>query len=44
MDSFLNRMIPLSLAVPFIFLGTGLLLHLYSFLVFILKRRNIDEL
>jgi hypothetical protein len=42
-DSFLRGMIPLTLAVPFIFLGTGLLLHLYSFLTFILKRRNTDE-
>ena len=41
--SYLNGMIPLALAVPFIFLGIGLLLHLYSFLVFIIKRRNDDE-
>jgi hypothetical protein len=42
-DSFLNGMIPLTLAVPFIFLGTGLLLHLYSFLIFVLKRRTPDD-
>jgi hypothetical protein len=42
-DSFLNGMIPLTLAVPFIFLGTGLLLHLYSFLIFVLRRRTPDD-
>jgi len=42
-SSYLNGMIPLALAVPFIFLGIGLLLHLYSFLVFIINRRNDDE-
>jgi hypothetical protein len=43
-DSFLRGLIPLSLAVPLIFLTTGLLLHLYSFLIFILKRRNTDDI
>ena len=42
-DSFLKGMIPLSFAVPLIFLGVGSLLHLYSFLVFIIKRRDDDE-
>jgi len=43
-NSYLNGMLPLVLAVPFIFLGIGLLLHLYSFLIFIINRRNDDEL
>jgi hypothetical protein len=42
--SFLRGMIPLTLAAPFIFLAAGLLLHLYSFLNFFVKRRNVDEL
>jgi hypothetical protein len=43
-DSFLRGMIPLTLAVPLIFLCTGLLLHLYSFLIFILNRRVSDDI
>jgi hypothetical protein len=42
-DSYLNGMIPLVLAVPFIFLGAGILLHLYSFLVFVINKRGDDE-
>jgi hypothetical protein len=42
-DSFLNGMIPITMAVPFIFLATGLLLCLYSFLAFAVKRRNVDD-
>jgi len=42
-NTYLNGMIPLVLAVPFIFLGIGLLLHVYSFLVFIINRRKDDE-
>jgi hypothetical protein len=41
--SFLRGMIPLTWAVPFIFLTAGILLYLYSFLIFIIKRRNVDE-
>jgi hypothetical protein len=41
--SFLKDMLPVSLAAPLIFLGLGLLLHLYSFLVFVSKRRDNDE-
>jgi hypothetical protein len=42
-DSFLRGMIPVALAVPLIFLGLGALLHLYSGLVFITKRRSDDD-
>jgi len=39
-DSFLQNRLPLSLAVPLIFSTVGLLIHLYSFLVFLTKRQN----
>ena len=42
-DSFLRGTISAARAVPLIFLGLGLLLHLYSFLVFIVRRRDIDD-
>jgi hypothetical protein len=42
-DSFLKGMIPLTMSVPFIFLATGLLLCLYSFLIFAVKRRPVDD-
>ncbi|MDR1840241.1 MAG: hypothetical protein LBQ93_11745 [Treponema sp.] len=45
-DSFLKDMIPVSLVtltLPLIFLGIGALLHLYSFLIFITKRRPDDD-
>jgi len=42
--SFLKGVIPAALALPVIFLGFGILLHLYSILVFISKRRYDDGL
>jgi hypothetical protein len=36
-DSFLQNRLPLSLAVPLIFCTVGSLLHLYSFLVYLIK-------
>jgi len=42
-DSFLQNLMPVSLAIPLIFLGFGLLIHLYSFLVFVAKRRDNDD-
>jgi hypothetical protein len=41
-DSFLQNRLPLELAVPLIFYGVGLLIHLYSFLVFLAKRQSRD--
>jgi len=42
-DSFLRGMVPSAYSVPLIFLCAGLLLYIYSFLVFIIKRRDADE-
>ena len=42
-DSFFEKMLPSSLAVPLIFFGFGVLVHLYSILVFISRRRGKDE-
>ena len=42
-DSFLKGLIPLAFAVSFAYLCLGLLLHLYSFLIFIIKRRDDDD-
>ena len=39
-DSFLQGRVPVSLVVPFIFCGIGALAYLYSFLVFLAKRRD----
>jgi hypothetical protein len=39
-DSFLRNRLPLSLAIPLIFCGAGLLAHLYSFLVYLVKRQS----
>jgi len=39
-DSFLQNRLPLSLAVPLIFCGVGLLSLLYSFLVYLVKRQS----
>ena len=39
-DSVLQNRLPLSLAVPMIFCGIGLLAHLYSFLVYAAKRQG----
>jgi len=38
-DSFLNKLIPTTLALPLFFLGFGLLLNAYSLLTFAAKRR-----
>ena len=38
--SFLQGRLPLSLAVPLIFAGAGLLVHLYSFLIYLTKRQS----
>ena len=44
-NTFFKNMIPSSLVVPFIFIAFGLLVHLYSVLVYIAKRRgNNDQL
>jgi hypothetical protein len=42
--SFLRNAVPVSFAVPLIFLGSGILVNLYSILVFAARRRNDDEL
>ena len=39
-DSFLQNHLPVSLVVPLIFCGAGLLIYLYSFLVFLAKGKN----
>jgi hypothetical protein len=39
-DSFLQNRIPISMTVPLLFCGVGLLIHLYSFLVFLARRKN----
>jgi hypothetical protein len=41
--SFFKNMLPVPWAVPLIFLCFGLLIHLYSFLVFVSKKRDSDE-
>ena len=38
--SFLQGRVPISLAVPFIFIGIGLLAHLYSSLAYLARRQN----
>ena len=42
-DSFLQDRLPISLVVPAIFCGVGLLAYLYSFLVFLAKRQGEYE-
>jgi len=42
-SSFLNNRLSVSLALPLLFLGFGLLVHLYSLLIFVSKRRRDDE-
>ena len=42
-SSFLKGVIPSSLALPLGFIGLGLLLHLYSGLMFIIKRQDEDD-
>ena len=41
--SFLKNTIPVSLSIPVIFIILGALMHLYSFLVFIVRRRVDDD-
>ena len=42
-SSFLDGKLPLPLALPMLFFGFGLLVHLYSLLIYISKRRLNDE-
>jgi hypothetical protein len=42
-DSFLKSRLPLPLTVPLIFCGFGLLVYLYSALVYLAKKRGDDE-
>ena len=42
-SSFLNNRLPVSFAVPFIFAGFGLLVHIYLILVFAARRRSYDD-
>ena len=42
-DSFLGSHLPVPLIVPLIFCGLGLLVHLYSILVYLAKQRGIHE-
>ena len=42
-SSFLENKLPVSLALPLIFFGFGALVHLYSLLIYISKRRRDDE-
>jgi len=41
--SFLDNKLPVSLALPLIFFVFGMLVYFYSFLVFLVKRRDDDE-
>jgi len=41
--SFLDNKLSVTLAVPMLFLGFGMLVYLYSFLVFVIKGRKINE-
>jgi hypothetical protein len=41
--SFLQNVLPVSLAVPFIFCAIGVLAYVYSFLVFVIRRRDVHE-
>ena len=42
-ESFLGNRLPVSLSVPFIFCGFGLLVNVYSLLVYLAKRRRNEE-
>lgn len=42
-ESFLENRLPLQLTVPLIFCAFGLLVHIYSILVFLAKRRSDDD-
>lgn len=41
-DSFLDKMISVSLAVPLIFIGFGVLVHIYSILVYVITKKRDD--
>ncbi|MDR0503052.1 MAG: hypothetical protein LBH16_06990 [Treponema sp.] len=41
-DSFLKNLLPVSLAVPVIFIGFSLLVHIYAILVYAARRRDDD--
>jgi len=41
--TFLRNMMPSSMVVPFVFAGFGILVHLYSILVYISKRRGKND-
>jgi hypothetical protein len=42
-SSFLNNMFPVSIALPLIFMVFGTLVFIYSFLVYVAKRKNNDD-
>ena len=42
-NTYIKNMIPSSLAVPFIFTAFGIMVHLYSILVYIAKRRGSHD-
>jgi len=42
--SFLGNTLPASMAVPVVFFSFGLLINVYAILVYIIKRRNTDDL
>ena len=43
LDSYFKNLMPVESAVPLLFVGFGILVHFYSFLVFIAKKRDRDE-
>jgi len=44
LDSFWNKMLPASVALPLLFICFGILINMYSFLVYASKRRDDDDL
>jgi len=42
-DSFFKNLMPVEFAIPMLFVGFGVMVHFYSFLVFIAKRRDRDD-
>jgi len=42
-SSFLDKKIPVSMAVPAVFFSFGLLVNVYAILVFIIRRRKADD-
>jgi len=43
LGSFFKNLMPVEMAVPLLFVGFGVLVHFYSFLVFVAKRRGRDD-